>query len=39
MKFSIYLKMFLFNTKLISHLRLVALDVVAQENGFLSNAF
>jgi hypothetical protein len=37
--FPIYPEMFLFNTKLISHFCLMALDIVVQGKGFLSNVF
>lgn len=37
MRIPIYPKMFLFNSKLISHFCLMALGIAAQGNGFLSN--
>lgn len=37
MRISIYSKMFLFNTKSISHFCLMALGIAGQGNGFLSN--
>lgn len=39
MRIPIYPKMFLFNSKLISHFCLMALAITVQGNGFLSNMF